>query len=264
MRGNVVGLWLQKDGSSENEYEDAFAISGASGDEFDLSHHDGSFRVAVADGATESMLAGRWARSLVRRYVAARRSGMRACIHRAIDSWPPSLEEYRAEREASRRPIAWYEEPGIEKGAHATLLVAEFRSDTAKSSGVWSAEAIGDACLFQVRNDELICPFPLSHSSDFGTSPALVHTAIRDRRLLRAHAKSASGEWTSGDSFFLCTDALAAWFLASCENGSHPWEMLREFCSQADLSDFRNWVSEQRLSGGLKNDDVTLLYVQFD
>jgi hypothetical protein len=55
----------------------------------------------------------------------------------------------------------------------------------------------------------------------------------------------------------VCTDALAAWFLARAEEGGSPWETLR------DLTDagFAEWVSLTRRTGELRNDDVTLVHV---
>lgn len=268
MRGHAVACWWQKEGATEREYEDAYAI-GADGDddEWDLTSERIRLRVAVADGATESMLSGRWARALVGTYARSNRARLMTCLLQALEAWPQSLQEYKQRREESGKPIAWYEEPGLEHGAHATLLVAEFRSDANDTDGLrgtWTAEAIGDSCLFQVSDDELKAAFPLQASVQFNTSPALAHTGIRDRRLLDKHRTSLEGTWTSGDSFFLCTDALAAWFLAEHEAASVPWAIWREYHSAESRQNFRDWVAVERMSGRLKNDDVTLLNIQFD
>lgn len=260
MRGNAVARWWQKDGSTENEYEDAYAV-GAPGRDDSWQLTDDALRVAVADGATESMLSGRWARSLVRTYADSQRMQLRGCVFRAVSGWPQSLQDYKEGREQAGRPISWYEEPGLERGAHATLLVAEFRSEPGGRTGTWLAEAVGDSCLFQVSDGVLTAAFPLEASAEFGSSPALVHTGLRKRRLLDRHRATRTGTWTSGDTFFLCTDALAEWFLSQHESAAAPWLTWRDLPGPEE---FRGWVADERRAGRLKNDDVTLVTVAFD
>ena len=71
------------------------------------------------------------------------------------------------------------------------------------------------------------------------------------------HVRLAGGTVAEGDDFFVCTDAMAAWFLARAEEGGKPWETLR------DLSEMRfaEWVYEARRTSGLHNDDVTLVHI---
>ncbi len=215
--------------------------------------------MAVSDGATESMLSGRWAGVLVKQYTASSRAHMRTSIRRAQDRWPRVLHEYKVAREQASKPIAWYEEPGLERGAHATLLVAEFRARVGSDPGLWTAETVGDSCLFQITGDTLVGAFPFTESAQFDTSPALVHTGLRNRRLLDKHCRRAAGSYRSGDTFFLCTDALAAWFLSQAERGGEPWTIWRRL---ADAGAFRDWTAAERSAGRLKNDDVTLLIMQ--
>jgi hypothetical protein len=72
-----------------------------------------------------------------------------------------------------------------------------------------------------------------------------------------AHVRLANGSVAEGDDFFVCTDALAAWFLARAEEGSRPWETLRDLTEAS----FADWVSLVRRTGELRNDDVTLVHV---
>ncbi len=217
--------------------------------------------MAVSDGATESMLSGRWAAVLAKQYTASSRAQMRTSIRRAQDRWPRVLHDYKAAREQADRPIAWYEEPGLDRGAHATLLVAEFRARSGSGPGMWTAEAVGDSCLFQVGGDALVCAFPFTEAAQFDTSPALVQTGQRNRRLLDKHCRRATGSYRDGDTFFLCTDALAAWFLAQAERKAEPWKLWRGFSAAAGAAAFREWTAVERSAGRLKNDDVTLLTV---
>ena len=88
--------------------------------------------------------------------------------------------------------------------------------------------------------------FPFTESAQFDTSPALVHTGLRNRRLLDKHCRRAAGSYRSGDTVFLCTDALAAWFLAQAERGAEPWTTWRRL---ADAEAFREWTAAERSAG---------------
>ncbi|PRC47569.1 hypothetical protein C6A85_84280 [Mycobacterium sp. ITM-2017-0098] len=99
----------------------------------------------------------------------------------------------------------------------------------------------------------------MRHSGAFDTAPSLIrsldHEGVFKRRL-----QTTRGDWHSGDFFFLCTDALAAWFLERQEQYEKPWETWGDFGS-TDCQSFESWVAEERTRGRLKNDDVTLVRV---
>ena len=68
MRAKIVTWWAHKDGNDPREYEDARSID-PPGAEKQMSGH--YLRVVVADGASESLLAGRWAREVTKAFAAA-------------------------------------------------------------------------------------------------------------------------------------------------------------------------------------------------
>jgi hypothetical protein len=70
MLAHISTFWLPKRGSSLQEYEDAFWVGPNSDGEGEIRQR--FLRVAVADGASESMLAGRWANRLVTVFGTAR------------------------------------------------------------------------------------------------------------------------------------------------------------------------------------------------
>ena len=102
--------------------------------------------------------------------------------------WPAVVESYTAEREKAARPLRWYERPGLEKGAFATLLTLQMNIGDAPPGdpeplaqpgiphviGDWRSAAIGDTCLFHIRDGCLQAAFPLDQSGSFNTSPALL------------------------------------------------------------------------------------------
>jgi hypothetical protein len=224
-----------------------------------------SLRVAVADGASSSMLAGRWARRLVAVFGIARgatrtRPGFVAAYREAARGWDEVVLEYTNDRENRGVPIQWYEEPGFAKGAHATVLVVEFSDGRNGHPPRWRAAGIGDSCLFQVRGESLYACFPMTSAAEFSYQPPLLPSRIVEDEVVRRHVCLGTYDWEPEDRFYLATDALAAWFLRTWDAGGRPWEPLRDFYVDAGL-DFAAWVDEQRDLGAMHNDDTTLVRI---
>ncbi|MDI2132152.1 hypothetical protein [Yinghuangia seranimata] len=281
MRAQVTILALHKGGGAPHEYEDAVWVGSrtAEGPERGLLPPPGpacrsggvgrvaSLRAAVADGASSSLLARRWAQLLVREAGGAPTGllrtgqGFAEVLTRAADRWPDLMKDYVRNRELRGKPITWFERPGLEAGAHATLLVAHFAAHRwAPARGTWSAVALGDACLFQVRHDRLHVAFPLTASGEFGNTPPLAASGGQDPEAVRARAGLVSGHWRRGDRFYLASDAMAAWFLRQVEVGRKPWDLLRAL-DYAGPRDLAAWVERRRGAGELRNDDVTLVRI---
>ena len=272
MKASLFAYWAAKEGSSAAEYEDAWRILPGTADEV-----PGNWvAVAVADGATESLLARRWAAMTADGFAVARTAVCDADSFAetalALSArWPAVVESYTVERAAAGRPLRWYERPGLEKGAFATLLTLQMNAGDAPADdpeplaqpgiprviGDWRSAAIGDTCLFQIRAGRLQAAFPLDQNCSFNTSPALLGSCDADPEVIADHVRFAEGTVTEGDDFFVCTDAMAAWFLACVEDGGRPWETLRDLTEIG----FAEWVSEARRTGGLRNDDVTLVHM---
>jgi hypothetical protein len=256
-------FWVPKRGSSLEEYEDAVWTGPDGNSSGEL--RAPSLSMAIADGASESMLAGKWARRLVEVFGTNRSTRTRAAFlsayRAAAGGWGDEVVEYTKQRERRSFPIQWYEEPGLAKGAHATILAAEFRDGRNGRAASWSATALGDTCLFQVRDEQLYASFPLSDASSFTYQPPLLGSRSVDEAVLRRHVKVMTCDWESGDSFYLMTDALAAWFLRANESGDRPWEPLRDMDTVDAELDFGDWVEQQRDLNNLNNDDTTLVRI---
>lgn len=258
-------LRAPKQGNSARECEDAhFVLPARAPDEW-LAE---PVAAAVADGASESLLAGEWARLLTTSVTRAahgcedvlRDAGRFAgALVDAGQEWDGWLAAYVAEREADGRPIAWYEQPKLDRGPHATVLAARFA--TTSGTTAWHAAALGDSCLFHIRDDRLLRAFPVESSAAFDNTPGLVNAFNRDHGLLSRHVRTAAGEAEQGDQFFLCTDALAEWFLRAAEGGGQPWRLLSEFTPHGDLDGFTAWLEKVRAEGAMRNDDVTVVHV---
>ena len=266
-------LWTQKAGSSEQECEDA-AYSWQSGEAGvdSAGRAVASLYVAVSDGASESLLARDWATLLVRDAVESMRLAgdwwqelgtfVRDVMERSALHWDAFLTRYQAERAIQGRPIAWYEQPGLEKGAFATVLGAEIRAtvlDDGTTHWFWFAFALGDSCVFQLRGGRLVESFPVRSVEEFGITPQLLGSRNHDVRLVAERMRVAWGELLPGDELLLTTDALAAWVLSQATDvGGNGIVALPAFDS-FDRQDFADWVDDQRARGRMRNDDVTLV-----
>lgn len=254
MRALTTSFWLPRGGNDAAEFEDAFQPRK------DGRHSARRLRFAVADGASESMLSGRWADLLTQSWCRAQRGRTADVLGDAVAQWPAVLDGYLADRRASDRPIQWFEEPGLAKGAFSTLLGVQFTTRRS-SNGTWTATSLGDTCLFQVRGDDLLTAFPVKASADFGSAPKLVPSKADDVDAVAAHFEEREGEWESGDLFVLATDALSAWFLAEVEGGHRPWEQLLGFAARGQAA-FAEWANGLRSQGRLRNDDVTVIRIE--
>lgn len=201
----------------------------------------------MADGATETSFAGEWARILVRAWCDRRlgASGPGWDLRSLRDIW---------RREVGTKPLAWYAEEKLRSGAYSAFLGLQV-----EAGGSWSALAVGDTCVAQVRSGVLQASFPIQGSKDFSNSPRLLASVSRGVDVESSESiLKLTGEWQEGDTFYLMTDAMACWFLARVEEGGTPWEDL-DFIAARHRRGFELWVGAQRQSGAMRNDDVTLL-----
>ncbi len=248
MRALLEIFWEPKQGSSAEEYEDAFFPDRAGlviGE---------SLRFAVADGATESSFSKTWAQLLVRGY----------CKHWIGGNDP---EEGLArlgkiwQRGIENKPLPWHAQHKLHEGAHAALAGLEMFEPQNSGPGTWSAHAVGDCNLFQISGRSMVTSFPITDAVEFGSRPVLLSSmATRNQDAIKA-AVSATGTWEVGDVFLLMSDALAAWFLGEEQAGNDPWISARRIGTGQAEYHFPTFISELRSSKELRNDDVTLVRI---
>lgn len=260
MRLRVSYFALPKAGNSSDEYEDAYYP--VYPDTEDVVRD--RFRFGVADGASEGYLSRHWAQCLARSF--HRSSGLlfEEIFLSALDRWDRWLPRYLEARARGGRPVQWFEAAKLAQGAFATLLGIQLRSRRGNEhAGRWVAVALGDTCLFQVRGDSLIASFPLARAEQFDITPNLVPSKPVRQEVVPSFARRVVGTWQHGDSFFLMTDALAAWFLREVECGEAPWRILGDLDTD-EVPPFADWVEDLREHRLMRNDDVTLVRVDVD
>ena len=232
---NARGFRLARRGLSADECEDAWAIDA------EVS------RVAIADGATESAYPGIWARLLVEQFT------------REPCEWPGWIAQVQprwleAIRLPGEAPLPWYVEQSLARGAFATFLGIHFDEGSAE------VVAVGDSCLFHVRDDMLERAFPLERSTEFGNTPWLVGSRTSPDEVPRRHGTTCQLDLMAGDRLWLMTDALARWFLVEKEAGRRPWRRLEEIRERPD-EEWGAWVETLRDTRALRNDDTTAVVV---
>jgi len=239
-RDNIKVFWMPKQGNSELEYEDAYAVL------------PGGARLAIADGATETSFARSWACELVEAFIAAPPN--------QGENWEKEFREWLQPLQQSwYKSVDWNTLRGMSKlkasfGACSSLLGLEFIQGC--PTVPWSAVAVGDSCLFVIRKGVLLVSFPLEKSELFNNAPLLLSSHPEGNEQLSAGIAVATGVGEPDDLFFLGTDALAAWFLAEYEDGGKPWESLGSLRSADEFAVFVNGLRERGL---MRNDDTTLI-----
>jgi Protein phosphatase 2C len=228
---------LPKHGATRAEYEDAMAWS------------QKQRRFAIADGASASAFARLWAQLLVRAYVDGnlRADNIEADLGPLQVRWTDSVQQ---------RDLPWYAVEQARRGAFAALVGL-----TLYESGEWSALAVGDSCMFQVRNGVVMAALPLADAEAFDNRPLLLASRPAANAQLRTSGAivSACGTWRAGDTFLLMSDALAATFLRQLHASECP--ALNVLAFERSAGGFRRWVAALRAERLLRNDDVSLLWL---
>jgi hypothetical protein len=210
---------------------------------------------AIADGVTSSLFARLWATILVE----AATSGVPDPDDReALARW---LAEHRAawSRQIDVSRLAWFQKAKLREGAFSTLLTVRLvpPAETAREGEPdWRLRglAIGDSCLFLVRDGKLLRKFPIQTSAELQSDPVVLGSVDLNRdELLEFHRLDEPCR--PGDLVVLCTDALADWALRLEESGkTTAWETHWDM----DASAWREKILSLRAEREIRCDDTTL------
>jgi hypothetical protein len=227
-----------KVGNRESENEDAIAVAPA------------VLRFAVADGATEGWHSREWADHLAKSYVRRPPEPARfpAWLANVRREWSPPARVEAAD--------AWYAEAKEAEGAFAALVGVQLVRRPAGGNWTWKAVAIGDSCLFVIRDRQLLQAFPVESSSGFGSRPALVPSSPQ----VGSEANWLAGQAEVGDVIALATDRVAEWLLSQAEAGAEVWPRVAGCLEPARPSARREVVTQLLdLAQAGRNDDSSLL-----
>lgn len=201
--------------------------------------------IALSDGATESSFAREWARELVSAFVHRQLPSQEVYVRAA--TWLLPLQTAWQQWLANQN-LSWFAKRKAGEGAFATFVSLEVFADLS-----WKSLAVGDSCLFVVRDRNLLKSFPLQTSHEFNHRPKLIGTNIKAANI---YISQIHGVAQNGDRFYLATDAIACWIFQQLEANQDPWLKLDQITTE-DL--FAAWVTELRDRHQIANDDTTLL-----
>jgi hypothetical protein len=233
-------MWAQKMGNSPDQWEDAFAVAGGGG------------AAAVADGASTGIYCRAWADQLSEGFVSERPDARDPGL---LNKW---VGELRTEWRSAIRydTLNWSKKAKVDSvGAAATLLGLEVGAADADGNRPWRAFAVGDACLFWLRDGRLLATFPVVAADQFGSAPLL----IRSNPGFRTVALAARGTCQPADRFVLATDAVAVRLFKSAALGPGPeWSRFETI----DQDAWRDELDTLRRANDMVNDDCTLIVLR--
>jgi hypothetical protein len=262
MRFESRSLWIAKDTEMPQCYEDAFCLDAERG------------AAAIADGVSEGIFSGPWARILTETVVAEPPNlndpaEFQAWLAQRRTTWAGQIDTSR---------LAWYQRPKLIDGGMSTLLwltlwpndgqgdCPNFRLsengtvpfDSKPGSYLLETFAIGDCCLFHVREGNLIRSFPLQSAAEFDLTPGMIGSVDQKRDHL-LEFKTVADVCLPGDLLALCTDALAQWALGRSDAGSPvDWERYWEMPAES----WQEEIAALRRDRQMRYDDTTLLLLR--
>lgn len=245
-------LWLPKDAGFSNEYEDAYDVNERRG------------IAAVADGVASAIFSRKWAQLLTRAIVQNPPD-----MHENSASFKEWLTDLRSAWADSidMTGLKWHERQKLQQvgGAYCTLIWLELfpakdaqRQDDQEERLDFQSFALGDCCLFHVRNRQILANFPMENPEAFRLDPLTVCSVDRNRDHLLTF-KTLTGTCRQGDMIALVSDALAEWYIKQIEGEQlilwdEFWEMNQE--------QFLERVTFLREDHQMRYDDTTLLLLK--
>lgn len=240
---------LPKQGNTEEECEDSIFVKTSLKQKRKV-----GLRIAIADGATESSFAKEWSNLLTKSF-----EKLKLPIKEIFLTKLPDLRG-KLEILLEGKQLPWYAEEKAANGAFSAFLGILINLEAHN----YEALAIGDCCLFHIRNEEVINQFPVKNSSEFGNNPYLISSKPNKNSDLDSYLIEKKGNLNKGDILFLMSDAMAHWFMKNSEINEHPWNILLGLTdsTKGKKHKFNSWLIEQRVTKEIRNDDVVLVIIE--
>ena len=214
--------------------------------------------VAVADGVTDTLRAGAWAKRLTRRFVTD--PPLVLSEERFVEWADVGRAEHTDELLTWADKLTFFhQQKAADYGSQATFLGVELSGadgTDAASSLSWSALAVGDCCLLTWKrgSDSPSASWPFKDPDEFDRSPAVVGS-FEKHGPTPTEIRISSSELAADEMLLLATDASAKRLLTP-QPPFDPWQAW-----DWDGEAFGNWLINSRLNGEIENDDVTVVLV---
>jgi hypothetical protein len=238
-----------KKGETIAECADAYAVGAA----------DGAGAVAVADGVSQSLYPGEWAKLLVNACVADAAFTLQRdeCLSPLRREWLARFTERLEAKRAEDDPMLCYLEIFFieERSAGATLLGVRV-----KDAHTVTYEVLGDTCLIVVRGGVIVQV--IGSNDGFTDFPDYVDS--HQRRGMKGTPRTGTvDDLATGDRLLLATDALAAWFDAARQKPDCGRTLVEAADRLTSQRDFETFVDRLR-TDGMADDDTTLVCIEWD
>lgn len=229
-------------GNSEEEYEDAFA--------YNIDRN----RFAIADGASDSIFSGIWARSLAEAFVnidlkfSSDLQFLKRVIFESRKRWYNSVPWDTLRVFVKNKAI---------KGSFSTFLGIE--TERKGNNFDFRGIAIGDSCMFIPGRDGMT-GFPLNDPAKFNITPKLIWSGYGSPFPEEYNTKIPDimyyeGSLPAGSSIVMATDALSMWAL------SHAPKSFQTLMTEKDPIGLITGLMEKR---EIRNDDITFSMITLD
>ena len=247
----VRGFLAPKAGFSCEQCEDALRIS--------------QTKFCVSDGAGSASYSSEWAWALCFRVL--KKSPPSQGSNQEFSEWLAPARTCWNTLVPWERLIRPIQRKKAQRGSGATLAGIEILDVQETSSLRFRYFALGDSCIFLVRNNTCIWTQPIKHEDGFGFTPALIHTRQEyDRQTIQSW-KEGEEEALPGDFLILATDALSEFiYRVLCQQNNDqellPWiRKLLLIRKKHSNREFVTFIETKRRERKLRNDDVALVII---
>ena len=237
----IHDLLLPKVDEADEDCEDRLAF---------VSVDTNTVRAAVADGATATAFSGQWAELLVKAYCDrpfSDWSDLATRCEAAAKQW--ALEVYSED-------LPWHSLIRAQGGGAAAIAGIEIFINERK----WSAVALGDSYIFQIRGERIYFALPPLEHAQFGNHPRLIFTDPAKNIGLASAYEHASRNYELGDRFVLATDAASEAFLQANLHNNKLRDWLRALSEGNEAG--REFIDSLRNSHDIRDDDVAMVMIE--
>ena len=246
----VRDLHAPKLKETERDYQDHFRSR-------QLTTTNPTVRAAIADGATDSAFAARWAQELTRLFVENPPVNDEGVLSDISEWLKPAQSAWHDSVQWDRVP--WHGIDKARRGAVATFLGLTIESADDGQLKVRSI-AVGDCELIIIDSkDQMTMKFPVKKASEFNNRPDLICSNPKGNQGLDTLVKRDTASISLHDLVILTTDAMAEWLLSEGNTSDRCRQI-----SQMDDTEFAAWLESERNCGRIKNDDTTIAFIEFE
>ena len=158
--------------------------------------------------------------------------------------------------------LSWSKQAAFERGSFATLLGIRY----SVARDIVEITSIGDSLIVLLNGSQYVKAFPYAKSQDFFQHPVLLSTKTEKNSFLNNtfFYKEHRTRWNlseySNPILLIMTDALGQWALNNHEIETPKWI---ELTNIEDMTSLIQLVSREWKNKNLRNDDITLIQVNF-